>query len=98
MTHKYILRNASAVSIVLEYRFPSNRNYGFLHIGTSVSIPRNEGVKLSGILIQGGKKICHKDVITIEYKQLGAGTIVTKNVPDNAVFCGQEGRVVKIRF
>ena len=40
----------------------------------------------------------HKDVITIEYKQLGAGTIVTKNVPDNAVFCGQEGRVVKIRF
>ena len=50
MTHKYILRNTSAVSIVLEYRFPSNRNYGFLHIGTSVSIPRNEGVKLSGIL------------------------------------------------
>ena len=50
MTHKYILRNASAVSIVLEYRFPSNRNYGFLHIVTSVSIPWNEGVKLSGIL------------------------------------------------
>ena len=28
---------------------------------------------------------------------IGAGTIVTKNVPDNAVFCGQEGKVVKIR-
>lgn len=24
-------------------------------------------------------------------------TVVTKNVPDNVVFCGQEGKVVKVR-
>lgn len=28
---------------------------------------------------------------------IGANTVVTKNVPDNAVFCGSEGRVVKTR-
>ena len=28
---------------------------------------------------------------------IGAGTVVTKNVPDNVVFCGQEGKVIKVR-
>ena len=28
---------------------------------------------------------------------IGANTVVTKNVPDNCVFCGAEGRVVKFR-
>lgn len=28
---------------------------------------------------------------------IGANTVVTKNVPKNAIFCGMEGRVVKYR-
>lgn len=36
--------------MVLEYRFPSKRNHGFLYIGTSVSTIRNWGVKPPGIL------------------------------------------------
>lgn len=28
---------------------------------------------------------------------IGANTVVTKNVPENSVFCGSEGKVVKVR-
>ena len=36
--------------MALEYRFPLNRNHGFLHIGMPVSTLRNRGVKPPGIL------------------------------------------------
>lgn len=49
-THIYIIRKEASDFIVLEYRFPSKRNHGFLYIGTSVSTIRNWGVKPPGIL------------------------------------------------
>ena len=51
--------------MVLEYRFPSKRNHGFLYIGTSVSTIRNWGVKPPGILIRliGDRNSIHLEVL-----------------------------------
>lgn len=45
----------------------------------------------------GARCIILPGVVIGDNSIIGANTVVTKNVPENSVFCGAEGRVVKIR-
>lgn len=80
--------------------FVYNKTYGFISDDLSpiVTVEKNDGVVIMNDVWIGANAIILPNVTIGNGVIIGAGAIVTKDIPDYAIACGNPARVVKFRF